>query len=312
MRNFVLGILGTLVGITVAIGSLAPADSGLTEVTGGLAVAIDTTAVALAESVLLVFAYFFVKRQEETLLGDIEHRSLLDFGRLLTSPAADHPFIQAEAEAAQDLMQRTEVLIKAQTGYWQDSVDHLRLRWQETIADQQQHLAANLAQGVQSTLQDHHGQLVDVRQEFLQTYREVTRKFEETLATAEERRQRQDEQLRANWEEFCQRLGRDLQSAREMHTSEASQLLDGVTRRIDQWQDQLRDATETSQKQLVELTRQGTLLARVVIREEQLAGLQQRLTDNLQAVREAAGFDDTLHSLNAAVHLLTARVRRAA
>ncbi|MEZ6065507.1 MAG: MotA/TolQ/ExbB proton channel family protein [Planctomycetaceae bacterium] len=70
----IVGFLGTVMGITLAIANVTPEqlDTSLPEVTGGLAVAFDTTAVALSESILLVFGYFYVKRSELRLLGDIE------------------------------------------------------------------------------------------------------------------------------------------------------------------------------------------------------------------------------------------------
>lgn len=45
--------------------------------------------------------------------------------------------------------------------------------------------------------------------------------------------------------------------------------------------------------------------------EHELTRLQAKLTDNLQAIRAVETFEETLHSLTAAVHLLTARNRAA-
>ena len=47
-------------------------------------------------------------------------------------------------------------------------------------------------------------------------------------------------------------------------------------------------------------------------KEDHLVRLQERLDKNLETVRAAETFDETLHNLAAAVHLLTARTRKVA
>ena len=70
----ILGFLGTVIGITMAIANITPdqLESALGEVTGGLAVAFDTTALSLALSMILVFATFVVEKWEGGLLSDVE------------------------------------------------------------------------------------------------------------------------------------------------------------------------------------------------------------------------------------------------
>ncbi|MCA9071733.1 MAG: hypothetical protein KDA84_22555, partial [Planctomycetaceae bacterium] len=58
-----------------------------------------------------------------------------------------------------------------------------------------------------------------------------------------------------------------------------------------------------------ELKGQKDVLLKVVAGEQELVRLQSRLTENLEAVRTAEAFEQTLHSLSAAVHLLSARNR---
>jgi hypothetical protein len=43
--------------------------------------------------------------------------------------------------------------------------------------------------------------------------------------------------------------------------------------------------------------------------QSQLIAIEKQLAESLQAANTAASLNETLHSLNAAVHLLTARVR---
>jgi hypothetical protein len=48
-----------------------------------------------------------------------------------------------------------------------------------------------------------------------------------------------------------------------------------------------------------------------VDQETELTRLEARLADNIEAVRSVSAFEETLHSLTAAVHLLTIRNRAA-
>jgi hypothetical protein len=60
------------------------------------------------------------------------------------------------------------------------------------------------------------------------------------------------------------------------------------------------------------MQKQGEILLCVVEQEEHLARVQELLAENIATVASADTLEETLHSLNAAVHLLTARTRPAA
>lgn len=268
----ILGFLGTVIGITIAIANVTPAqlETSLGEVTGGLAVAFDTTALALALSLVLVFAAFVVERAEQNVLADVE-----DFGikRLVSlfPPATSQRggLIEAENAAARQLLEKTERLINWQTEMWQNALESLRGRWMETLEHQRSAFEHALAEGMAATLTDHAHQLSQARQDFLQCFGNVSAQLAETMS---ENRQAQRE------------LG-------------------------DQWQQQLDRHTGTANDQLVELRKQGELLRSLVAEESELTRLQARLSENLEALRAADTFEETLHSLNAAVHLLTAKVK---
>jgi len=70
----ILGFLGTVHGITIAIANLTPEqlDTSLPEVVGGLEAAFDTTALALAMSIVLVFTAFKTERSEQEILNTVE------------------------------------------------------------------------------------------------------------------------------------------------------------------------------------------------------------------------------------------------
>ena len=74
-------------------------------------------------------------------------------------------------------------------------------------------------------------------------------------------------------------------------------------------QAELQECTRATSQQMSALQQQSELLLRIVGQEEELTRLQGLLSDNLQAVRVAETLEETLHNLNAAVHVLTARAK---
>lgn len=69
----IMGFLGTVIGITVAIASLSPTQlENISGVVAGLGTAFDTTATALGLSMVLMFVQFLVDRSEQSLLADVD------------------------------------------------------------------------------------------------------------------------------------------------------------------------------------------------------------------------------------------------
>lgn len=125
----ILGFLGTVIGITLAISDLTPEqlDSSLADVTQGLGFAFDTTALALAMSIVLVFASFATERMEQAVLNDVEQ-----FGieYLLPWFAAGAPEATPAASVA-----------GLSADVWAHQLDGLRTVWTEVL----QHHAAQMA-----------------------------------------------------------------------------------------------------------------------------------------------------------------------
>ncbi len=280
----IIGFLGTVVGITLAIANVTPdqLDTSLNAVTGGLAVAFDTTALSLSLTLVLVFFYFVVERSEQQILSRVE-----DFGsrRLaclfpISRGGSQGTLADVEHQAARQLLEKTEALITWQTELWKDSLESLRTRWTDTLADQQGQLSLSLQKGMSSTLADHSRQLAELRGGFMDAFQKITEQVQHQIAAAQaEQNQKMDALVTVLFEKTTD------------------------------WQKQLAKTTAVMQQELEELKSHKDVLLKVVAGEEDLVRLQNRLTDNLEAVRTAEAFEQTLHSLSAAVHLLTARTR---
>lgn len=307
----ILGFLGTVMGITLAIANVTPdqLDSSLNEVTGGLAVAFDTTALALTFSIVMVFGYFFVKRSDEQILRSVNQLILRKFIGKLPSDQRDSKLLEAESAAARQLIHRTEELIDLQTNLWTQSVDGLRERWNQTLERQQSELTASLSDGVESTLTDHALQLHQFREEFVSAYREVSEQLSEQMADQYATQTETQKSLQHELTNLWKQIQQDLHERQLSQATQSQGWVDRLSESMSEWQQRLTRASETLESQMIAISSQTELLGRIVDQEENLVGLQQRLTENLDAVRAADAFEETLHSLNAAVHLLTARTR---
>lgn len=257
----IIGFLGTVIGITIAIANVTPEqlDTSLTEVTGGLAVAFDTTALALALSLVMVFSSFLVERSEQQILSRVEDFGIRQIVPMFPpSSETGSPLLEAESKASQLLLDRTEALIGRQTELWNASLEELRTRWSQTMEAQTKSLDEAVQTGLSATLNNHDAQLAEIRTEFLNAFR-----------------------------------------------SAAESITTGVN--------EFRAGQETTANQFAssmeELRRQGEVLLKIVAHEEDLARLQTRLNDNLESLRATESFEETIHSLTAAVHLMTAGVR---
>ena len=144
----ILGFLGTVVGITLAIANIDPAGLGesLGEVTGGLAVAFDTTALALTLSLVLVFLTHATEGAE---LANLERLRDAAFGTLLPLlPAAEaDPLRAAAGDVAEEMRRRAGDLADVHAAAWRGSLEQMRTAWAETLADERAALAADLAAG---------------------------------------------------------------------------------------------------------------------------------------------------------------------
>jgi biopolymer transport protein ExbB/TolQ len=269
----ILGFLGTVIGITIAIANVTPEqlETSLGEVTGGLGVAFDTTALALALSIVLVFATFIVERSEQQILSRVEDFGITHLQHLFPQyESASLP--EAQQQAALQLMTQTEQLVVKQTQMWNEELESMRSRWMQTLDHQSGRLNELLNAGAEAVLDGHVHQLSTARETLLTGFQTVT-------------------------DEFVRKL--EAVSTASDH-------------RISHLQSALQESTTAAAEQMEALHQQGQLLLKIFEKEDQLVRLQERLDKNLETVRAAETFDETLHNLAAAVHLLTARTRKVA
>lgn len=309
----ILGFLGTVIGITMSIANITPdqLESSLGDVTAGLAVAFDTTALSLTLSMVLVFSTFLVERQEQQVLDDVEDFSMQKLFSLfpVADSAPDHPLLIAEKQAAEQLLVKTESMVNWQMQAWQTSLESLRDRWSATLELQQQALDQALQSGLTAALTDHAEQLSAARNDFLTVFGEAAQTIRDQLATTQTALQlshsENQQQLQNIWQDVRQDLAAlSLEQAQQWEQARQQAHAD-----VTGWQAGLAAATTAMTEQLSELRQHGAVLLKLSEQEEQLVRLEERLTQNIETVRMVDTLDETLLNLNAAVNLLSAKTR---
>lgn len=131
----ILGFLGTVIGITVAIASLSPEalEQSMSEVTQGLGVAFDTTAEALALTMVLMFTKALVERVENRLFADVDAQVAHELvGRFRDESVVDRdPSVAVVRRMSEQVLEAVETLAARQADVWRSSLDEAHQQWTE-------------------------------------------------------------------------------------------------------------------------------------------------------------------------------------
>jgi hypothetical protein len=289
----ILGFLGTVVGITMAIAniSLTELQNSLGEVVGGLSVSFDTTALALTLSLVLVFAAFLVERLESQILSEVEDRGIEEIAYRFSSAenAPLSPMMQAEQQASEELLAQSRKMVEQHVQLWSESLEQMRQSWIESLHTQESKLNQALSESLEQAVERHTDSVEKSRTDFLNAFQLASRTFSENLES-------HSEQLQAE----------SLRRTKQMN-DHSRQLIGELVADLKTWQQQLQSGTQTLSEQQEAIRDQTELLRQLVSKEASLSSVSERLNQNLTAVTAGNKLEEVLHNLNAAVHLLTAK-----
>lgn len=115
----IMGFLGTVIGITEAIANLSPTQlENISGVVAGLGVAFDTTATALALSMVLMLVQFFCDRSEQRLLGDVDDVAWTGLAGRFQSETGGDGTALAVSRLSEAVSRSSEQLLAAQERAW--------------------------------------------------------------------------------------------------------------------------------------------------------------------------------------------------
>lgn len=136
----ILGFLGTVIGITLAIAKLNLSGTAMEEslpaVVAGLSVAFDTTALALSLSTILLFAKFCVERVEIRLLSAVDEGvSQQLVGRFRQYGSERDPHLASVRRMSEELLTTVKDGMEEQAKLLQKSFNKSSKQWSELLSD---------------------------------------------------------------------------------------------------------------------------------------------------------------------------------
>jgi biopolymer transport protein ExbB/TolQ len=154
-----LGFLGTVIGITRALGDLDPTmlataiQTAMEGLLAGLYIAFDTTALALSLSIVLMFVQFFADRVETQLLSLVDMRTHEELmGRLAVGGTSRDPQVAVIQRMAREVIESTERLVARQSEIWESTIAAANERWSALVETSAGTVQAGLQQALEGAL----------------------------------------------------------------------------------------------------------------------------------------------------------------
>lgn len=154
----ILGFLGTVIGITLAIGKLSPEalETSLPAVMTNLSVAFYTTTQALALSIVLMFAQFLTDRRENALLTEVDDRAEAEMvGRFARVASGADGQLAAIGRMTEAMIESSERLVDRQCELWSSTIQAAQHRWSKMTDAAGGELQTSLSRALAASLKDH-------------------------------------------------------------------------------------------------------------------------------------------------------------
>jgi hypothetical protein len=157
-----LGFLGTVIGITRALGDLDPQQLAtdiqlaMEGLLAGLYVAFDTTALALSLSIVLMFIQFLIDRVETQLLSAVDLRVNEQLvGRFQSLGGSHDPHLASVQRMSEQVLAASQQLVERQAEVWRGTIDAAHARWSELLDANGKLLEQSLAGALEQSLEKH-------------------------------------------------------------------------------------------------------------------------------------------------------------
>lgn len=318
----ILGFLGTVVGITMAIANMSPEslEQSMPEVIAGLGVAFDTTALALALVMALMFGKALVEKIEERLLSTVDMRVSDELvGRFESQGAASDPNVVTIRRMSEQVLAAVEKMASRQAQVWKVAFDESQHHWAEIASNAGLTVRDALATTINNSLnhhadrlersaREHSDALADSTQESVGHLRDGLEKLGELLV---ESLHQHGEVLTASERELAQENRRHLSEveaalgeAMVVAADRQEQLIKQSEHLLTEMQVALIEAAGATVEHQEQLVRQSDVLLRVVDATGQIKELETSLNENLAAIRRSASLDQLVQQLTAAMEAI--------
>jgi hypothetical protein len=335
----ILGLLGTVIGITIAVANLNPEtlEESMSKVTHGLGVAFDHTATALSLTMLLMFTKAAVERVEDRLLARVDERVSEELvGRFQdTLVMVEDPNVHTIRRMSEQVIQAVEALASRQAEVWKSSIEETHQQWADVSMAAGHIVKDSLTTAIRDNLEQHARVL---GQNALKHADRVQATIDKQVETFDRGAQETVGRLRDGLErmgellvEALERHGdvltkteKELADENRLHLSEvqaalgssmvaAAERQENLIRQsehlLKEMQIALVEAAGATISQQEQLVRQSDVLLKVVDSTNQIARLEESLAQNLAAVEKSHNFEEMAINLSAAIQLLSAKLR---
>ena len=178
-----LGFLGTVIGITTALDNLDlnTISESSQKLSAGLALAFDTTGLAIALAVLLFFVQFIVQREETSLLAETDRLAEAELGGRFEhhdkddSSASTRRMLEAIAVSIEQAAIR-------QTSVWEKSMTAANQRFTLLTEQSAETLKMSLASALHESLDHHAKSLAQTEAELFAKANHTTIQFNESIS----------------------------------------------------------------------------------------------------------------------------------
>ncbi|MCX7428308.1 MAG: MotA/TolQ/ExbB proton channel family protein [Planctomycetia bacterium] len=163
----ILGFLGTVVGIAMAIANLKPnaIEESLPAMIAALSVAFGTTNQSLTLSIILMFGKFVVGLGETRLMTQVDRRTDDELlGRFEVVSSGPDGQLAAVRRMSETLLQASEELVRRQAELWQESIQASERRWVRMGESAEKQLETALAGALTQGLKLHAENLAKTEQ----------------------------------------------------------------------------------------------------------------------------------------------------
>ncbi len=148
-----LGFLGTVLGISQALGGInVGPDNDFGQMMDGLRsslfIAFDTTALALALSMVMMFGQFLVDRFETQLLQMVDHRAK----HLVASRIPEDSTSISKDEIEATFVQSSEALIQKQADLWRGTIENAERAWIDSLSAANEEVQNNLTEAIDESV----------------------------------------------------------------------------------------------------------------------------------------------------------------
>lgn len=183
-----LGFLGTVIGITLALADLSPQalvstpETAMQGLLSGLAIAFDTTALALILSIVLMFSQYLTNSIGIELLEAVDMRINAELvGRFKLIGTDNDPHLASIEVMSTSVIRSVEQLVQQQVQLWQNSIATAQQTWNESTQLTVRQLEHELSGGLRDAMQHHTRELSHQEELLVERMKQKWQSFHATL-----------------------------------------------------------------------------------------------------------------------------------